>query len=190
MVKDTPKTEAIIKRPLELECKVEQFKNEKKDWIAIIGLLNGKPYEIFTGPKDIDVFPIPSVVQKGVVIKVPIEGEKSRYDFRYVDAYGYTNTLGGLSRVFDKEYWNYGRLISGYLRSNMSIDQVVKIVDGLTFTNKGLNNWKSGVIRALKLYIPDGTKVNGEICENCGSNHIVYESGCKICKDCGSSKCG
>lgn len=179
----------ITTRPIELECKVEQFKNEKKDWIAIVGLLDGQPYEIFTGPKDVDVFPLPSVVEKGVVIKVPIPGEKSRYDFRYVDSYGYTNTLGGLSRVFDKEYWNYGRLISGYLRSGIPIEQVIKIVDGLTFTNKGLNNWKSGVIRSLKQFIPDDTKVYGETCENCGGTNVVYEGGCKICKDCGSSRC-
>lgn len=187
--KEEPKETLPLTRPIELECKVEQFKNEKKDWIAIIGLLNGKPYEIFTGPKDIDVFPIPSVVEKGVVIKVPIPGEKSRYDFRYIDAYGYTNTLGGLSRVFDKEYWNYGRLISGYLRSGIPIEQVIKIVDGLTFTNKGLNNWKSGVIRSLKHFVPNGTKVIGEMCDNCGSTNIVYENGCKSCRDCLSSKC-
>lgn len=187
---EKPKEITLTTRPTELECKVEQFKNEKKDWIAIVGLLNSKPYEIFTGPKDVDVFPLPSVVEKGVVIKVPIPGEKARYDFRYVDAYGYTNTLGGLSRVFDKEYWNYGRLISGYLRSGIPIEQVIKIVDGLTFTNKGLNNWKSGVIRSLKQFIPDGTKVHGVKCENCGGTNVVYESGCSICKDCGSSKCG
>ena len=187
---EKPKEITPTTRPIELECKVEQFKNEKKDWIAIVGLLNGHPYEIFTGPKDVDVFPLPSVVEKGVVIKVPIPGEKSRYDFRYVDAYGYTNTLGGLSRVFDKEYWNYGRLISGYLRSGIPIEQVIKIVDGLTFTNKGLNNWKSGVIRSLKQFIPDGTKAHGAKCENCGGTNVVYEGGCSICKDCGSSKCG
>ena len=187
---EKPKESTPTTRPTELECKVEQFKNEKKDWIAIVGLLNSKPYEIFTGPKDVDVFPLPSVVEKGVVIKVPIPGEKARYDFRYVDAYGYTNTLGGLSRVFDKEYWNYGRLISGYLRSGIPIEQVIKIVDGLTFTNKGLNNWKSGVIRSLKQFIPDGTKAHGETCENCGGTNVVYEGGCKICRDCLSSKCG
>ena len=187
---EAPKKINLQSRPIELECTVEQFKNERKDWIAIVGLLNGKPYEIFTGPKDIDVFPIPSFVKNGVVIKVPIPGEKARYDFKYVDSYGYTNILGGLSRVFDKEYWNYGRLISGYLRSGIPIEQVVKIVDGLTFTNVGLNNWKSGVIRSLKQFIPDGTKVSGEICENCGGSNIVYEGGCKTCHDCGSSKCG
>ena len=187
---EEPKKINLQSRPIELECTVEQFKNERKDWIAIVGLLNGKPYEIFTGPKDIDVFPIPSFVKNGIVIKVPIPGEKARYDFKYVDSYGYTNILGGLSRVFDKEYWNYGRLISGYLRSGIPIEQVVKIVDGLTFTNVGLNNWKSGVIRSLKQFIPDGTKVSGEICENCGGSNIVYEGGCKTCHDCGSSKCG
>ena len=187
---EKPKEITLTTRPTELECKVEQFKNEKKDWIAIVGLLNDRPYELFTGPKDIDVFPIPSSVQEGHIIKVKIEGENSRYDFRYVDSYGYTNTLGGLSRVFDKEYWNYGRLISGYLRSGMPIEQIVKIVDGLTFTNKGLNNWKSGVIRSLKQFIPDGTKAHGAKCENCGGTNVVYEGGCSICKDCGSSKCG
>lgn len=107
-----------------------------------------------------------------------------------MDSYGYTNTLGGLSRVFDKEYWNYGRLISGYLRSGMPIHEIVNIVDGLTFTNRGLNNWKSGIIRSLKEFIVDGTKVEGAKCENCGGTNVVYESGCSICKDCGSSRCG
>jgi ribonucleoside-diphosphate reductase alpha chain len=190
LIKQESQKPIVAIRPSELKCKVEQFKNEKKEWLAIIGLLDGKPYEIFTGPKDIDVFPIPSSVTEGTIIKVKHNDEPSRYDFRYIDSYGYTNTLGGLSRVFDKEYWNYGRLVSGYLRNNMPIDQIINIVDGLTFTNKGMNNWKSGVIRSLKPFIKDGTKVHGETCENCGSDHIVYEGGCKICKDCGSSKCG
>lgn len=178
-----------LSRPTELQCKVEQFKNEKKDWLAIVGLLDGQPYEIFTGPKDIDVFPIPSSVTEGLTIKIKQEDGTSRYDFRYVDSYGYTNTLGGLSRVFDKEYWNYGRLVSGLLRSKIPIDQVIKIVNGLTFTNKGMNNWKSGVIRSLKQFIPDGTKAHGAKCENCGGTNVVYEGGCSICKDCGSSRC-
>ena len=186
---ETPKQITPKTRPIELQCKVEQFKNEKKDWIALVGLLNGQPYEIFTGVRDIDEFPIPSSVKEGVIIKVKQEGEPSRYDFRYVDSYGYTNTLGGLSRVFDKEYWNYGRLISGYLRSGMPIHEIVNIVDGLTFTNRGLNNWKSGIIRSLKEFIVDGTKVEGAKCENCGGTNVVYEGGCSICKDCGSSKC-
>ena len=183
------KVNTLKTRPVELQCKVEQFKNEKKDWIALVGLLNGQPYEIFTGVRDIDEFPIPSSVKEGTIIKVKQEGQDSRYDFRYVDSYGYTNTLGGLSRVFDKEYWNYGRLISGYLRSGMPIHEIVNIVDGLTFTNRGLNNWKSGIIRSLKEFIVDGTKVEGAKCENCGGTNVVYESGCSICKDCGSSRC-
>jgi ribonucleoside-diphosphate reductase alpha chain len=187
---EKPKINTLKTRPIELQCKVEQFKNEKKDWIALVGLLNGQPYEIFTGVRDIDEFPIPNSVKEGTIIKVKQEVGPSRYDFRYVDSYGYTNTLGGLSRVFDKEYWNYGRLISGYLRTGMPIHEIVNIIDGLTFTNKGLNNWKSGIIRSLKEFIVDGTKVEGEICENCGSTHIVYEGGCKICRDCLTSKCG
>ena len=177
-------------RPEELKCKVEQFKNEKKDWIALVGLLEDSPYEIFTGVRDIDEFPIPSSVKEGVIIKVRQEDGTSRYDFRYVDSYGYTNTLGGLSRVFDKEYWNYGRLISGYLRSGMPIHEIINIIEGLTFTNKGLSSWKSGVIRALKVFIKDGTKVEGAKCSNCGSTNVVYESGCSVCRDCGSSRCG
>lgn len=187
LVKNEP--EMPTKRPKELECTVDHFKNEKKQWLAIVGLYNKKPYEIFTGPKDIDIFPIPSSVTKGYIIKEYQEDGSSRYDFQYVDSYGYSNRLGGLSRVFDKEYWNYARLVSGYLRSGMPIEQVVKIVDGLTFTNKGMNNWKSGVIRALQPFIADGTMVIGEVCDNCGSSNIVYENGCKTCRDCLSSKC-
>jgi len=180
----------IEERPTEIECKVEHFKNEKKDWIAFVGLLNDFPYEIFTGPKDLDVFPIPSSVISGKIIKVRQEDGTSRYDFRYVDSYGYTNTLGGLSRVFDKEHWNYGRLLSALLRQNMEIVKLVKVVEGLIFSNKGMNTWKAGVIRALKTFIPDGTKVHGEICENCGGTNVIYNNGCKECRDCGSSKCG
>jgi ribonucleoside-diphosphate reductase alpha chain len=187
---EKPKETTPTTRPTELKCKVSQFKNEKKDWIALVGLLNDAPYEIFTGIRDIDEFPIPSNVTEGTIIKVRQEDGTARYDFRYIDCYGYTNTLGGLSRVFDKEYWNYGRMVSGYLRSHIPVHEIVSIIDGLTFTNKGLNNWKSGVIRSLKEFIIDGTKVEGEICENCGSTQIVYEGGCKICRDCLVSKCG
>lgn len=177
-------------RPAEIECNVEHFKNEKKDWVAFVGLVEDNPYEIFTGPKDLDVFPIPSSVKTGQIIKVRLKDGESRYDFRYVDSYGYTNTLGGLSRIFDKEHWNYGRLVSALLRQNTPIVQVVKVVEGLSFTNKGMNSWKAGVIRALKTFIPDGTKVHGEICENCGGTNVIYNGGCKECRDCGSSKCG
>lgn len=186
---DTTKTSD---RPVEIECKVEHFKNEKKDWVAFIGLLNNKPYEIFTGPKDWDVFPIPSAVEKGFIIKVKQEGEPSRYDFRYIDSYGYTNTMGGLSRIFDKEYWNYARFVSALLRNNTPIEQIIKVVEGLSFTNKGMNSWKAGVIRSLKPFVPDGTIAIGAVCENeeCKSSNIIYENGCMICRDCGSSKCG
>ncbi len=190
LVKETNEQNTTLERPSELNCQVVHFKNEKKEWVAFIGVIDGMPYEIFTGPKDLDVFPIPSSVTEGVIIKVKQENEHSRYDFRYVDSYGYTNTLGGLSRIFDKEYWNYGRLVSGLLRSRIPVEQVVKIVDGLNFTKAGLNNWKSGVIRSLKSFIKDGTKAEGVKCENCGSNHVVYQEGCLICRDCGSSKCG
>ena len=190
LVKDTKEQNTTLERPSELNCQVVHFKNEKKEWVAFIGVIDGMPYEIFTGPKDLDVFPIPSSVTEGVIIKVKQENEHSRYDFRYIDSYGYTNTLGGLSRIFDKEYWNYGRLVSGLLRSRIPVEQVVKIVDGLNFTKAGLNNWKSGVIRSLKSFIKDGTKAEGVKCENCGSTHVVYQEGCLICRDCGSSKCG
>lgn len=189
LVKTEETKPMLTSRPKDLECKVEHFKNEKKDWVAFIGVLNGKPYEIFTGPKDLDVFPIPSTVESGVIMKVK-QDDTSRYDFRYIDSYGYTNTLGGLSRIFDKEYWNYARFVSALLRNETPIEQVIKVVEGLSFTNKGMNSWKAGVIRALKPFIVDGTKAHGATCENCSSTNIIYEGGCMICRDCGSSKCG
>jgi len=179
----------VTERPLELECKVVQFKNEKKDWIAFVGILNDIPYEIFTGPKDLDTFPIPSSVTEGIIIKVKNGDEPSRYDFRYVDSYGYTNTLGGLSRIFDKEYWNYARLMSALLRESVSPEKMITIIDGLNFSNKSMTNWKSGVMRSFKPFIKDGTKSHGEKCSDCGQETIVYEAGCKICKSCGNSKC-
>ena len=177
-------------RPSEIKCKVAQFKNEKKEWVAFVGLINNKPYEIFTGPKDLEVFPIPSSITEGYIIKIKEADNTSRYDFKYIDSYGYTNILGGLSRIFDKEYWNYARFVSALLRQETPMEQVVKVVEGLSFTNKGMNSWKSGLIRSLKLFISDGTKALGATCENCNSNgNIVYEGGCMICKDCGSSHC-
>jgi ribonucleoside-diphosphate reductase alpha chain len=184
---DFPK---VTVRPIELPCQVRQFKNERKEWVAFIGILNGSPYEIFTGPKDVDVFPIPSNLMNGTIIKVKQEDGTSRYDFRYVDSYGYTNTLGGLSRIFDKEYWNYARFVSALFRQGTPIDQVIKVVEGLSFTNRGMNSWKAGLIRSLKEYVPDGTKAHGAKCDSCGSSNIVYEGGCMMCKDCGSSSCG
>ena len=167
-----------------------QFKNEKKDWVAFIGIINDKPYEIFSGPKDLDVFPIPSSVDRGQIIKLKQEDGTSRYDFRYIDSYGYTNTLGGLSRVFDKEYWNYAKLISGVLRYRMPIEQVMKLVSSLQLDSENINTWKNGVERALKKYVTDGTAAKGQKCPNCGNETLVYQEGCLICTTCGTSRCG
>ena len=189
LVKESNKVKsALQERPIELECKVLQFKNEdKKLWAAFVGILDGQPYEIFTGPRDIDVFPVPSWVETGKIIKVSEEGQPSRYDFQYTDSYGYTNTLGGLSRVFNKEYWNYARLVSALMREGMEADRLKEVLDKLEFDAKTLNNWKNGVIRAVKGFIPDG-KSAGKGCPDCG-HPLVYENGCEICKDCGYSKC-
>ena len=174
-------------RPSELPCKVLRFKNEKKNWIAFVGVKDDRPYEIFTGINDLDEFPIPSYVEEGVIIKVPGE-EHSRYDFRYVDSYGYTNTLGGLNRIFNKEYWNYARFVSALLREGTPLQNIVNIIEKLEFSNKTLNNWQFGIIRCLKSFISDGTK-SEEACSECGERTIVYENGCKTCKSCGDSKC-
>lgn len=185
---DAPTTSEV--RPVELECKVLRFKNEdKKNWISFVGIHNNKAYEIFTGINDLDELPIPSYIENGKIIRVVLP-EGSRYDFAYVDKYGYVNTVGGLNRVFNKEYWNYARFVSALLRENTPIERVINIIEGLTFTNKGMNSFQAGLVRSLKLFVPDGTEVIGETCENCGSHNIIYEAGCKICRDCGSSKCG
>jgi ribonucleoside-diphosphate reductase alpha chain len=177
-------------RPDELECKVLRFKNEdKKNWISFVGVYGDKAYEIFTGINDLDELPIPSYIESGKIIKVSLP-EGSRYDFSYLDKYGYVNTVGGLNRVFNKEYWNYARFVSALLREGTPIDKVIKVIDGLTFTNKGMNSFQAGLIRSLKLFVPDGTTVHGATCENCRSHNIIYESGCIICRDCGSSHCG
>ena len=174
-------------RPDELPCKVLRFKNEKKGWIAFVGIKDDRPYEIFTGINDLDEFPIPSYIEEGVIIKVPGEN-RSRYDFRYVDSYGYTNTLGGLNRIFNKEYWNYARFVSALLREGTPLQSIVNIIEKLEFSNKTLNNWQFGIVRCLKSFITDGTK-SEEACPECGEHAIVYENGCKTCKSCGDSKC-
>ncbi len=174
-------------RPDELPCKVLRFKNEKKGWIAFVGIKDDRPYEIFTGINDLDEFPIPSYIEEGVIIKVPGEN-RSRYDFRYVDSYGYTNTLGGLNRIFNKEYWNYARFVSALLREGTPLQSIVNIIEKLEFSNKTLNNWQFGIVRCLKSFITDGTK-SEEACPECGEHTIVYENGCKTCKSCGDSKC-
>jgi len=185
---ETPKFDNI--RPEKLDCKVLRFKNEdKKNWISFVGIYNNKAYEIFTGINDLDELPIPSYIEEGMIVKV-ILPEGSRYDFSYVDKYGYVNTVGGLNRVFNKEYWNYARFVSALLRQETPIEQVIKVVDGLTFTNKGMNSFQAGLIRSMKAFIPNGTAALGAVCENCGSHNIIYEGGCMICRDCGSSHCG
>ena len=182
------KSKVPIERPESIPCKVLKFKNEKKNWIAFVGTIDNRPYEIFTGINDIDEFPIPSYVEEGIIIKVKSE-EKSRYDFQYVDNYGYTNTLGGLNRIFNKEYWNYARLVSALMREGTEVIDIINIIEKLEFTNRSLNSWQPGIIRALRVFVKDGTESKGEICPDCGEAEIIYESGCKICRNCGSSSC-
>lgn len=179
------------KRPRILEAEIIRFKNNDEGWIAFVGLKNGRPYEIFTGLEDEEMFPIPKSITKGYIIKNKEENGTSRYDFQYTDKYGYKNTLGGLSHIFNPEFWNYAKLISGVLRHGMPIPNVVSLVSSLRFHSDTINTWKAGVERALKKYIPDGTKAkSNQRCTECGSNNLVYQEGCLICTNCGSSKCG
>ncbi|MCO5260303.1 MAG: adenosylcobalamin-dependent ribonucleoside-diphosphate reductase [Crocinitomicaceae bacterium] len=177
------------KRPQTLEAEIIKFSNDDEKWIAVVGLLNGRPYEIFTGKAE-ESFEILSKVDAGWVIKNKSEDGKSRYDFQYCDKYGYKTTIEGLSRTFNQEYWNYARLISGILRHGMPIGIVVDTVSGLQLNDNLLNTWKNGVVRALKRFIPDGTIPSDNTCSNCGDNSLVYEEGCLNCKSCGASKCG
>jgi ribonucleoside-diphosphate reductase alpha chain len=187
----TGKSEVIKerpKRPKVLECDVIRFNIYEEKWVAFVGLKDNKPYEIFTGLADEEIFPIPRSIVKGQIIKNKNEEGKTRYDFQYTDKYGYKKTIGGLSHTFQPEFWNYAKLISGVLRHEMPIADVVNLVQSLNLDSESINNWKNGVERALKKYIPNGTKAKGK-CE-CGSDNLVYEEGCLICKDCGHSKCG
>lgn len=179
-----------LKRPKVLEADIIRFKNESEDWIAFIGVKDGRPYEIFTGITDEDTLPIPKSIAKGKIIKVKEEDGTTRYDFQYTDKYGYTNTLGGLSRLFNKEYWNYAKLISGVLRYGMPIPGVVNLVTSLNVDSDTISTWKNGVVRALKKYIPNGTTVTKGKCAECGSTSLVYQEGCLTCTSCGNSKCG
>jgi ribonucleoside-diphosphate reductase alpha chain len=177
------------KRPKVLDCDIIKFNNNEEKWIAFVGLRDGRPYEIFTGLADEEIFPIPKTIVKGKIIKNKDEEGNTRYDFQYTDKYGYKNTMGGLSHMFKPEFWNYAKLISGVLRHEMPIADVVNLIQSLKLDSESINNWKNGVERALKKYIPNGTKAKGK-CGECGSDNLVYEEGCLICKDCGSSKCG
>ncbi len=179
----------FAKRPKVLEAEVIRFNNNSEKWVAFVGLKDGRPYEIFTGMADDEMFPIPKSITKGFIIKNKGDDGHNRYDFQYTDKYGYKNTLGGLSHMFHPQYWNYAKLISGVLRHGMPINDVVNLVGSLKLDSENINTWKNGVERALKRYIPNGTKAKGK-CQECGSKNLVYQEGCLICQDCGSSKCG
>jgi ribonucleoside-diphosphate reductase alpha chain len=179
------------KRPQVLEADIVRFQNNNEKWIAFVGLLDEQPYEIFTGIDEDDALPVPKTIKKGSIIKNRDETGNARYDFQYTNKYGFHVTIEGLSYKFDKEFWNYAKLISGVLRHGMPIENAVNLVSSLHLDSETINTWKNGVERALKKYIPDGTKPkNGLVCESCGSDSLVYQEGCLICQNCGSSKCG
>ena len=176
-------------RPKRLDAKVVRFQNNKEKWIAVVGLLNGRPYEIFTGKTE-DVFNMPAAVEYGWIIKNKREDGSSQYDFQYEDKEGYKVTMGGLSRSFDKEFWNYAKLISGVLRHGMPLHYVVDLIGKMNLYDENINTWKSGVVRALKTFIANGTTVSDHTCGECGDEGLVYEEGCLKCVSCGYSKCG
>jgi ribonucleoside-diphosphate reductase alpha chain len=178
------------KRPKVLDAEIIRFNNNDEKWIAFVGLRDGRPYEIFTGIAEEDMFPIPKSIERGKIIKIRDENGEARYDFRYKDKYGYENTIGGLSHQFNKEFWNYAKFISSVLRHEMPLDKIVNLVDSLNFDSESINSWKAGVKRSLKKYIPNGTKANKGHCSDCNSEDLIYQEGCLICTNCGSSKCG
>ncbi len=177
------------KRPKSIPADIVRFKNGTEDWIAFVGLQDGRPYEVFTGKIEEDAMFIPRKINKGYIIKVREEDGSKRYDFQYTDRYGYTNTIGGISRLFNEEFWNYAKLISGVLRHGMPIEKTVSLIESLHLDSESINTWKTGVCRALKQYITDGTKSKGK-CPSCGQEHMAYQNGCLTCMSCGYSKCG
>ena len=178
-------------RPVSLECDVVRFQNNKEKWVAFVGLLDGYPYEIFTGVlDDEDGIALPKTVTSGHIIKSLDENGVKRYDFQFVNRRGYKTTIEGLSEKFNKEYWNYAKLISGVLRYRMPLTNVLKLIGSLSLDDESINTWKNGVERALKKYVQDGTEAKGQKCPVCGHESLVYQEGCLICKDCGASKCG
>ena len=183
--------EVTERRPDVLECDVVRFQNNKEKWVAFVGLLNGHPYEIFTGLQDDEEgISLPKTITKGRIIKVTGSDGTKRYDFQFENKRGYKTTVEGLSEKFNKEYWNYAKLISGVLRYRMPLDHVIRLVDSLQLESENINTWKVGVARALKKYITDGTEAHGLKCPNCGQEALVYQEGCLICKNCGASRCG
>ena len=178
-------------RPQTLECDVVRFQNNKEKWVAFVGLLDGYPYEIFTGLQDDEEgIMLPKSVVKGKIIKQTNEDGSKRYDFQFENKRGYKTTVEGLSEKFNPEYWNYAKLISGVLRYRMPIEHVIKLVSSLQLKSESINTWKVGVERALKKYISDGTQAKGQRCPNCGEETLVYQEGCLICTNCGASRCG
>lgn len=181
----------VSTRPRELDADVVKFQNNREKWIAFVGLLNGRPYEIFTGlADDEEGIMLPKNISKGTIIKSYDEDGKKHYDFQFKNKRGYKMTIEGLDGKFDPEYWNYAKLISGVLRYGMPIDQVIKLVQGMELNNESINTWKNGVERALKKYLPNGTEAKGQTCPNCGLETLIYQEGCLICTNCGASKCG
>ena len=181
----------VAKRPRELDADVVRFQNNREKWIAFVGLLNGRPYEIFTGlADDEEGIMLPKNSAKGTIIKSYDEDGQKHYDFQFKNKRGYKMTIEGLDGKFRPEYWNYAKLISGVLRYGMPIDQVIKLVQGMELNNESINTWKNGVERALKKYLPNGTVAKGQTCPNCGQETLVYQEGCLICTNCGASRCG
>ena len=175
-------------RPLSLECDVVRFQNNKEKWVAFVGLLNGQPYEIFTGLQDDDEgIVLPKSVTKGRIIKAVNEDGTKRYDFQFENKRGYKTTVEGLSEKFNKEYWNYAKLISGVLRYRMPLDRIVKLVSQLQLDDESINNGKNGVERALKKYIKDGTPASSQRCPSCGKETMIYKSGNLVCTKCGAT---
>lgn len=181
----------VSKRPRELDADVVKFQNNREKWIAFVGLLNGRPYEIFTGlADDEEGIMLPKNVSKGSIIKSYDDDGKKHYDFQFKNKRGYKMTIEGLDGKFNPEFWNYAKLISGVLRYGMPIDQVLKLVQGMDLKDESINTWKNGVERALKKYLPNGSTVKGQTCPNCGLETLVYQEGCLICTNCGASRCG
>ena len=181
----------VSTRPQELDADVVKFQNNREKWIAFVGLLNGRPYEIFTGlADDEEGIMLPKTVEKGSIIKSYDSDGRKHYDFQFKNKRGFKMTLEGLDSKFEPEYWNYAKLISGVLRYGMPITQVIKLVQEMELNNESINTWKNGVARALKKYLPNGTEVKGQECPYCGSETLVYQEGCLLCANCGATECG